>query len=51
MNYENNLNMQEINEREIAVDFIIDEEAERNAPLMSDEMMEKLRFKFPVDIE
>jgi len=27
--------------------FITDDKAEQNAPLMSDEMMEKLKFQFP----
>lgn len=43
--------LQEVNEIGTAVDFVIDEKAEQNAPLMSDEMMEKLRFKFPAIVE
>ena len=39
--------LQEVKETELNDFFPTDNEAEQNAPLMSDEMMEKLRFQFP----
>lgn len=39
--------LQDVSETENSADFIIDEKAEQKAPLMSDEMMEKLKFCFP----
>lgn len=39
--------LQKVKEVELNDFFITDDKAEQNAPLMSDEMMEKLKFQFP----